>query len=140
MLLVRSSRLSIKPMKQSIFARFQSRSGTCMLLARGALELIVLRKTAKTQKSHSEAYVFDSRRAFVGNGKPILQRQHDFRKQTLQKHCFCDATKRAWHSDHGKRNIFSFHKNDGTENVLRKHTRNTIMHTQMAPDPHVILW
>ena len=26
------------------------------------------------------------------------------------------------------------------ENVLRMITRDTIMHTQMAPDPHVILW
>ena len=112
MLLVRSSRLSIKPMKQSIFARFPSRSGTCMLLARCDLELILLRKTAKTTKSHSDASVFDSRTAFVGNGEHILQRQHDFRKQTLQKQCFSDDTKRALHFDYGKSSIFWFHAND----------------------------
>ena len=84
-----------------------------MSIARGALELILLMKIAKTQISHSDASVFDYRRAFVGNVKPIMQRQHDYRKQTLQKQCFCDDTKRAWHSDHGKRNIFRLHENDG---------------------------
>jgi hypothetical protein len=82
-----------------------------MLLARGALELIFVRKNAKTQKSLSEAYVFDSRRAFVGNGKIILQWQRDYREQTLQTLCFVDDTKRACPSDHGKRSIFLFREN-----------------------------
>ena len=59
-----------------------------MLLARGALELRFVRKNAKTPKSLSDAYVFDSRKAFVSNGKRNLQWLRDYREQTLQTLCF----------------------------------------------------
>ena len=35
---------------------------------------------------------------------------------------------------------YEFTKMMKNKNVLRMLTRDTIMHTQMAPDPHVILW
>ena len=68
-----ASQLSIKPTKYSIFARFPTRSDADLLLARGALELIFVRKNAKTTKSMSDAYFFDYRTGFIGNGDAILQ-------------------------------------------------------------------
>ena len=101
-----------------------------MLLARGALELIFVRKNAKTQKSLSGAYVFDSRRAFVGNGKRILQWQRDYREQTLQTLCVFLITQNARVPPTMENVAYAyFVKMLKNKNALRMLTRDTIAHT-----------
>ncbi len=45
----------------------------------------MIQEKCKISKSHPSVHVFDYRMALARNGKPIMQRQHDSLKQTLQK-------------------------------------------------------
>ena len=79
-------------------------------------------------KNHNRTHLFfNFRRAFVGSGHKLLQRQSDFWKQTRQKQYFFDDTKCSCSSDHCKRSIFWFHENveklKYAQNAYQKHIR-----------------